>query len=217
MSVVLVSSSQNLLVNSFVFHITNNAARTPRAFQGSVESFPCLDMLETVGLQALFVLPTQFISSPGCNSGTGFEYMERGVKFHHTWILTPELGLYSALSATCCNSSERTFSGHGLVAPDAKSIQTSGRLGPLRTHEDSFVVPDGADIEDLGQIVIRANSEEEEKSSDLRLRINYRKIFQRAFTDRGDSKTTEITAILRAIRNQVGAGRGVGGLAIATW
>lgn len=204
-------SSKSLLTNSYVFLRKEGS---PIGLQVSTDSTVSPDHQQNK-VSTLSVVPVPWIASKSPGGGTGFEYRERGIKFYQTLSLTSDLGLHSTLSALRSHVGDRKPSRP--IAPNTKSIQASIPLGPRRIHDESFIVPDEIDNEmAFAQTSRGGNARKVKRKDDLKLRVNYRKIFQKAFLEVGDEVAT-VSPLLQSIQAQIDAGKLAGSLPTATW
>ncbi len=133
-------------------------------------------------LQTIEFLPCTFKRSVNQPSGPGPRYADQGVEFFQIWAVTSDLGLVSSLSAVASNRGKQLR----IVAPDTKLLLSSRPVAPKRVDDDNFIAPeDDFDLDDMNQS--RTNQRQisqlqEFEKNDARFTLDWRRIFQRIFT-----------------------------------
>jgi RNA polymerase I-specific transcription initiation factor RRN6 len=188
---VILTSAQTPEASVHSFWTSTDAYGTPMSSQAPLHLLPVLDY--EAGSQSLSLHTLCFLNSPLTSrssqdaSGPELQYLEQDVKFFQLWALTSNLGLGSALFSIYSPPPDGHMPPIPLILPPSVRLGSSTRRMGSKYVDHPFIVPDGTDEEaildepykkpELEQDLTRKSKAQD----DLRLRLNWRKIFQHVF------------------------------------
>jgi RNA polymerase I-specific transcription initiation factor RRN6 len=189
---VILTSAQSLEASVYSFWTSTDAYGTPMSSQAPLRLLPVLD--DEAGSHSLSLHTLCFLNSPLASrsshhaSGPELQYLEQDVKFFQLWALTSNLGLSSTLFSIYSPAPDGHLERIPLILPPSVRLGGSNRRMGSEFVDDPFIVPDGMDEEafldepchkkpELEQDLARKSKAQD----DLRLRLNWRKIFQHLF------------------------------------
>lgn len=189
---VIVTSAQTLEASFYSFWTSTDAYATPMSSQAPLRLLPVLD--DEAGSDSLSLHTLCFLNSPLATrsshhaSGPELQYLEQDVKFFQLWALTSNLGLDSTLFSIYSPPPDGHLERIPVILPPSVRLGGSNRRMGSEYVDDPFIVPDGMDEEafldepchkkpELEQDLARKSKAQD----DLRLRLNWRKIFQHLF------------------------------------
>lgn len=188
---MLISSSNDSLVNFYTFSMTLGPAGAPSSSQGSFTLSTSLDGdLHHEMLQTVCFLPTPIISNSSRTPGPELQLIERNVKFYQIWALTSTLALRSALYAMQVIPAGSSSSLRLHISAPATRLALRRRLPDSgKAVSNSFVVPDELtseeEIDDIPNL--SQNYQQSRRNNigmgSLKPRLNWRRIFQQVFMD----------------------------------
>ncbi|EMR88831.1 putative rna polymerase i-specific transcription initiation factor rrn6-like protein [Botrytis cinerea BcDW1] len=218
---VFISSSENSCLNSYTFFMDGKNART---FEGGFRLSPGISEEKTLKAESISIRSVSYLIPRDSAEGMGLDFMETGVKFHQTWMLTPSLELVSSLWASEILNSQKKWSSRPiLLAPMHKIADNTIRMTASRLADD-FIVPDEEDEDALvdqmsslttqnGQFSSKINK----ASTDLLLRINMQPVFERIFNKPMSSDSnTDMETAFRDISIQMQNGKQMDSMSLKT-
>ncbi|KAI1008171.1 hypothetical protein K3495_g72 [Podosphaera aphanis] len=182
----LLTSSIHPLVNVYWFGRSLGSSSSLSSRRGSFSLSHTSKYRILVQSSQLIPCDIQF-SPRGYDLRPEEKYREEGVEFFQLYILTPNIQVVSTLVAarflTCVDTSKLEFHAK---APNKAIRKSLRQLGPRITKEP-FIIPDLTNEESLvtyldkKRINDAIHDPRHFRQDDLRLRLNWRKVFQQAF------------------------------------
>ena len=180
---MLISSSKNLLLNYYRVSTHADSTESPTASHGSFLLSVDDWNTEDLEIQTLQFTQVPLAADPVLRTGHEYQYIDHNVKFYQVWAVSSNLSLNSTLSAihgTGPNGDELT-----ITAPTWK-VSKAARRNKNRTFLTTFVAADGeveGDLESSTSRIAQISLAMTETQQDLRLRLNWRDVFQHIFSE----------------------------------
>ncbi|RDL39034.1 uncharacterized protein BP5553_03374 [Venustampulla echinocandica] len=183
---IMITSRKSPLINVYGFSTFPERPGVPTSWKGSFMLAPELDNRQVRPFLSLYLCPAPLISDPGPQ----LEQSDIGLGFLQVWALSPDLTLSSAICIAHNAIPEKLRLPRFLVtAPEVPLSLFRARPGPVQRQD--FVVPNGLD--DIAFVAttpgcIRRDHQSKVakmKQTDLRLRIDWKRIFKAVFPQAG--------------------------------
>ena len=226
---VLISSEKSFLVDYYSF--CSDGISGPRSVHGSFILATKQDDGSSPNdlLQTLYALSTPLIATSSSGPGQEAQYTGYGVKFYQIWTLMSDLSLNSTLYTVYSKTTENCIpSGFRIVAPRLKATVARRGLGPRYAVDDTFIVRDEDDDENLDFIPSRSvqlRQKSMNSQDDVRFRLNWTSVFRSVFVEKAFSTTQEassmeplgkITEVLDKIMDHINNGKNEGELPMSS-
>ncbi|KAI9643915.1 hypothetical protein NHQ30_007266 [Ciborinia camelliae] len=218
---VFISSSENSRLNSYTFFMDGKVART---FEGGFRLCPGTSEEKSPKTESLSIRPVPYLIPKTSAEGVGLDFMNSGVKFYQTWMLTPNFELVSSLWASeIINSQQKWTSRSNIVVPTNKVVDNSTRMTASRLADD-FIVPDEDDedvlVDQMSSLTTkndRLSLNFNKVSTDLLFRINMRPVFHRIFNKpMSNDSNSDLEMAFRDISIQMQNGKEVDSMSLKT-
>ena len=150
-------------------------------------------------LQTLYALSTPLVATSSSSPGQETQYIGYGIKFYQIWTLMSDLSLKSTLYTAYNKTNEiRIPCGFRILAPRLKAAVAQRILGPRYAVDDTFIVRDEDDDEDLDFIPsksLQLRQKSMNSQDDVRFRLNWTSIFRSVFIEKALSTTQKATSM----------------------
>ncbi|KAI6250174.1 hypothetical protein HI914_01361 [Erysiphe necator] len=198
----LLTSAKHPIISFYFFGREAANSFYPKTLHGSL-NLGCVPGIDSLILSAC-LLPCKITSNPSDDiSNSEVQFPSDGAEFYQLWFLTPTLQLVSTLCAV------RLIHLYDLLSPipQIKPPDKKKKRRPYRTNqrilEDSFIILDEPKEDEFNnmtaQLLKISSVREEETHEDLRLSLNWRKLYQKVFP----LETREIDTIVSLAESKI--------------
>lgn len=183
---ILLTSTKQQLISAFFFSESIGTFCSQYFLQTSFTPMNKTENRNFVLSACIMPCRLSLLSEKG-DSRPGFQYLRNGVQFYQLWILTPTLQLLSTLlAARSYYPNEDMYSDLRGIAPVEK-IVASPILRSRRVTEEPFIISDEAMFDEpIVTCPYRSHTNKQcltevTNSDDLRLRLDWRRVYQQIF------------------------------------